>query len=422
LTITTFLTILLLKITCMAKYKILVLPSDRTGVSKFRSLDQHLYLQKMYPDEFWIDIDYAPRLEDDNFLKKYDLIHYHRTLHPDYGVSQKVMPRLKKLGIPSILDIDDYWLPNREHPAFTLIKNKGMDKLIIKNIELAENVTTTTSLFANEIKKLCKNVFVLPNSVDPSEKQFKHQPEESDRVRIGWLGGSSHLADLKILNGTVDRLKDLKDDIQFVLCGFDTRGNVTEIDQKTKEERTRPIKPMESVWFEYEKIFTANYKIVDQKQMKQLMSFKFGEEYDDLDTPYRRVWTKPITTYASNYNKFDISLAPIKHHTFNMVKSQLKVIEAGFHKKALIAQDFGPYQIDCLNAYERGGTFNNKGNSLLVDESKNHKLWHQHIRRLVKNPSLVEDLGEKLYESVQKYHIKAVTQKRAQIYRELINK
>ena len=35
---------------------------------------------------------------------------------------------------------------------------------------------------------------------------------------------------------------------------------------------------------------------------------------------------------------------------FNKVKSQLKVIEAGFHKKALIAQNFGPYQIDCINA------------------------------------------------------------------------
>ena len=62
--------------------------------------------------------------------------------------------------------------------------------------------------------------------------------------------------------------------------------------------------------------------------------------------PYRRVWTKPITSYASNYNLFDISLAPLKESTFNKVKSQLKVIEAGFHKKAIIAQDFGPYQID----------------------------------------------------------------------------
>ncbi len=37
------------------------------------------------------------------------------------------------------------------------------------------------------------------------------------------------------------------------------------------------------------------------------------KNYDDLDKIYRRVWTKPITTYASNYNNFDISMAPLKN-------------------------------------------------------------------------------------------------------------
>ena len=54
------------------KYKICVLPSDRTGVSKFRSVDPHIYLQTMYPEEFWVDIVYDPPYYDDNFWKKYD--------------------------------------------------------------------------------------------------------------------------------------------------------------------------------------------------------------------------------------------------------------------------------------------------------------------------------------------------------------
>ena len=161
---------------------------------------------------------------------------------------------------------------------------------------------------------------------------------------------------------------------------------------------------------------------MDPHQYSQLMKFKFGEEYKESDTPYRRVWTKPITTYADNYNKFDISLAPLKPHKFNEVKSQLKVIEAGFHKKALIAQNFGPYKLDCINAYERGGTFNNKGNALLIDENKNHKQWYQHTKRLIQNPNLIEDLGERLYETVQQYHIDRVTEERAEVYREIINK
>ena len=71
--------------------------------------------------------------------------------------------------------------------------------------------------------------------------------------------------------------------------------------------------------------------------------------YNDVNKPYRRVWTQDITKYANNYNLFDVSLAPIEENVFNKVKSQLKVIEAGFHKKAIIAQNFGPYQIDIKN-------------------------------------------------------------------------
>ena len=136
-----------------------------------------------------------------------------------------------------------------------------------------------------------------PNCVDPNEKQFYHNPEESDRIRVGWLGGSSHLADLEILRGTVDKLISLKDKMQFVLCGFDTRGSITQMNPQTGEEMTRKIKPKESVWYEYEKIFTGNYKTVDKDQMFQLMQFKFGEEFD---LNLIAVFTDEIRSFKSN--------------------------------------------------------------------------------------------------------------------------
>ena len=40
----------------MSKIKVLVLPSDRTGVGKFRSVDPHIFLQNLYPDDFHVDI------------------------------------------------------------------------------------------------------------------------------------------------------------------------------------------------------------------------------------------------------------------------------------------------------------------------------------------------------------------------------
>lgn len=405
-----------------SKYKILVCPSDRTGVSKFRSVDPHIRLQEMYPDEFWIDIDYSPKCEDENFFKQYDLVQYHRSVGPDFARSKKAIEICKKLGIPTVCDIDDYWLPTVDHPAFAIVKENKLDHMITESLKIASHITTTTKVFAEEIKKLNKNVTVLPNTVNPRERQFHPKKTDSDLIRIGWLGGSSHLKDLEILSGLPQRLNGThKGKFQFVLCGYDLRGSVTVINPQTKEQQVRDIEPHESVWYLYENIFTDKFKILSDEYKKHLHKWEKGG-IDDSNLPYKRVWTKPITTYASNYNNFDISLAPLKEHIFNKVKSQLKVIEAGFHKKALIAQNYGPYQIDCINAIEYGGKINPKGNSILVDTSKNHKNWYKAVKKLMDNPNMIEDLGERLYEDVQKYHIDVVTSDRAEFYRELIRK
>jgi glycosyltransferase involved in cell wall biosynthesis len=243
-----------------------------------------------------------------------------------------------------------------------------------------------------------------------------------------WIG-NSHLKDLELLGNFVAQLKSnsLIDKVQLVLCGFDLRGNVTIFDQKTGQKRQRPIKPHESVWYQYEKIFTDNYSIVSEDYKKHLLSFK-QEEYEGVDNEaYRRVWTKPVSTYATNYNLFDVSLAPLEEHIFNKVKSQLKVIEAGFHKKAIIAQDFGPYQIDLTSYYDRPQKgqhelpVNPDGNALLVKSNKNHKDWFRNIKRLVENPELVTELSSKLHETVKDtYSIDAVTKNRRDLYVKLL--
>lgn len=410
------------------KIKVLVVPSDRSGVGYFRSVAPHLGLEKFYPEEFHVDINETPDLNNDEFLKQYDIIHYHRTLAP-YEQMPMLLNKLKSMGITTIMDLDDYWAPGQHHPAYLIIKNSKMDEKILNNLKIAENITTTTDIFANEIAKHNKRVFVLPNAIDPTEKQYTPTPEKSDRIRIGWLGGSSHLEDLKLLNGVVNRFKsdNLLDKVQFVLCGFDLRGEVTMINPQTGEQTRRPIKPMESVWYKYEQIFTDNYSTVSDEYRKHLLSFTQEEYADVANEPYRRVWTKPVSSYATNYNLFDISLAPLVDNTFNKVKSQLKVIESGFHKKALIAQDFGPYQIDLINAKVKGDnknpnvqTFNEDANAYLVNN--NSKEWYQFIKRLVTNPEQIEILANNLYNTVKDtYSIEAVSGKRRELYLKLVD-
>ncbi len=422
----------------MSKIKVLVLPSDRTGVSKFRSVEPHMKLQELYNDDFHVDIIPAGTLDfswdDDNYLKKYQIIHFHRALPviKGNGVAQvyleesfKILDKLKSLGIVTVMDLDDYWSPTKEHPAYHLIVKEKLGQKIRENLKRVDFVTTTTSIFAKEISKLNKNVLVLPNAIDPNEKQFRPKLEKTNKnLRFGWLGGSSHFHDLTLMsNGVNQFLKSNKDNSQFVLCGFDTRGNMTEIDKNTGEQKTRKIKPEESIWSRYENIFTNDLGLLDEKQKIELLKYdrNLDESSEFNNEVYRRVWTKPITSFASNYNLFDVSMAPLKEHDFNKYKSQLKVIEAGFHKKALIAQDYGPYQIDCVPLIEYGGKINEKGNAILVETRKNHKDWYKALKKLNDNPSLVELLSNNLYETVKdKYHIDTVTHTRAEFYKTLV--
>jgi glycosyltransferase involved in cell wall biosynthesis len=401
------------------KIKVLVVPSDRTGVGKFRSVDPHIFLQNLYPDEFHVDIVYDIDFNDINFWKQYPIVHFHRSIGQDMDKSVDVINYLNSQGIITICDIDDYWLPGKEHPLHQIIVTNKIHEKIVANIKAAKYVTTTTTLFADEIMKHNPNVFIFPNAIDPNESQFKEKTPESDRLRVGWLGGSSHLHDLMLLDGMVAKLNDKKDKLQFVLCGFDTRGTITEINQQTGEQKQRPIKPHESVWYEYEKIFTNNYSIVDEDYKNYLMKFENTSYENEMDKHYLRVWTKPVTSYAKNYSKFDVSIAPIKHHTFNKVKSQLKVIEAGFYKKALIASNYGPYTIDLTHCLKNGNFVD--GNALLVDEQRNHSDWSKYIKKLIDNPNMVKDMGERLFEHVsERYDLRVVTKNRAEFYKSIL--
>jgi len=58
----------------MEKINVLVLPSDQSGVGKYRSVDPHVKLQNMYPNEFYVDIDYQPNVNDINYIKLYTFI------------------------------------------------------------------------------------------------------------------------------------------------------------------------------------------------------------------------------------------------------------------------------------------------------------------------------------------------------------
>jgi glycosyltransferase involved in cell wall biosynthesis len=189
-----------------------------------------------------VDINYEPPMHDMNFCKDYEIVAFHRSIGHDFEKAKNLILALNKMGIITVCDIDDYWMPTKDHPIHEIIKIHKINEKIIENLKAASYVTTTTRIYADLIRKYNKNVFVFPNAINPNEPQFNEPTLESDRVRVGWSGGSSHMNDLLLLDKSFGSLTKYSDKLQFVLCGFDTRGSVTEINAETKEQKKRQRK------------------------------------------------------------------------------------------------------------------------------------------------------------------------------------
>lgn len=293
--------------------------------------------------------------------------------------------------------MDDYWTPFIGHPVRDLVIKHGIHRQIIEAGKASDYVTTTTDIFAKHIiKDINKNVHIIPNAIDPTLKMWNNKTEPSDRVRVSWIGGSSHERDLNKLKGTFNKLfsdPEVKNKIQVVMCGYDTRGSITEVHPTTKQEITRPIRPEESIWNKFESIFNDNGR-ADKNQ-------------------YVRRNTLPITRYGEHYNYCDICLAPLDEHTFNECKSELKIIETGIMRKALIASDLYIYK----NLLTHGE------NAMLVSPSKNHKDWYKYIKQLVLDDNLRKKLQNNLYNLVNPcYTLEVVTRDRCDWYKSIIGR
>jgi glycosyltransferase involved in cell wall biosynthesis len=406
------------------KISILVVPSDTFGVGHYRSVNPHSYLDKLYSNDFDIEIKYNPNYLDKESFKKYDIIHIHKGLIQDMNIMWDFLKFCEYNNIITVLDIDDNWDVGPQHPLYSAHKRMGLGEQIKENIKRFDYVTTTTDIFANKIKKLNKNVFVFPNSIDPEDEQYSPIKNPSNKIRFGFVMGSAHEKDMEQFIGVFNSLpQDVREKMQVVLCGFDLRGTLTLIHSDGTQTQ-RPITPTESVWYRYEKICTDNYKLCSDDYKNFLNSFVKDVQWPLVDNEfYRREWTKDVSEFAKHYRNLDVLFAPLDCNNFNEVKSELKFIEAGFTKTAVIATNFGPYTIGSKPLFKFGGEIDPDGNCILIDDKRKHKDWRKAIIKLVNNPELIKKLQDNMYETVKdKYNINNITKKRAEWYKNIVKK
>lgn len=407
------------------KIRVLCVPSDTGGCGLHRSLIPHQKLDEMFNNEFDVDINYKPDWKDLSYIGSFDIVHFHKGVYNDLEDFHNALKYCKDNNIKTVMDVDDYWELGQAHPLFHIYRKNNMTNVIRDNLYRADYVTTTTPIFANKIKKFNPNVKVFVNSLDQNLIDKVKENKSNGKLRIGFVMGSTHKHDMELVRGMVGKLsKDVLDKVQFVLCGYDLRGSVTEI-SANGETKTRALRPEESVWFEYEKNITDNYKIVSPMYKDFLLKFFPQVDYPNADNEtYKRCWTKTVDNYdyMKHYNEIDILFVPLQDNEFNRYKSELKFAEAGIMNVGVVASNFGAYTIGSVNLFERGGTINKNGNCVLIENSRSHKDWAKTVERLVKNPDYVNMLKTNMHKHImENYNLEKITAERARWYKEICN-
>jgi len=453
-----------------SKIRILYYCLDSAGVNYFRMSTPAQELERNHSDEFYVEIN--PQLDFNDpkivdYLKTFHIIHYHRQFLGETAQMLKLAEELRKSGTILIVDIDDYWKLHKLHPFYAMSLEKNLQLPIIENLKIADYVTTTTDLFASEIRKVTgkDNVNVFYNSVDPVwMKQFQNnwKPDPDGLIRITYAGGSSHMVDVQQLSGVINVLNanpETKGKFKITIAGWDTEGSTTDItfnqefsaelqkkglwthdivkainkhkgdvdmipkiSQELKNKyrgkvfnsKQRDIQSQESIYLVYEKILTDNHKIIENPDYLQwLMNFERNVNYEN-EGNFARRWTQKANTYAQVLDETDIVIAPLANNEFNFMKSNLKQVECWTRKLPIVCSDIPPY-----NVHGR-----HMENCILIPAEKNaHKYWKKYLKKLILDADLRKQLGEQLYEDFKvEYNLADVTKKRAEFYKAVVAK
>jgi len=186
------------------KIKIAVIIRGINGVSYHRLLMPFAKMHRDYGIETVVLLN-----KDDEFFNNLEgVTHvvYNRNMS---GLMQpeETFLKLRAKGIKIICDIDDYWVLPKGHPMRHYYQKSHLDKCIVKNLQLADQVWTTNTRIAEKILPYNKNVFIIRNALDPTEKQFAYEDLSINFDTFFYSGGSTHLKDLKLLGDAFDNEK-----------------------------------------------------------------------------------------------------------------------------------------------------------------------------------------------------------------------
>ena len=348
---------------------LIIIPSypKISGVDYHRLLQPHKRMAEMFKetvDMYQINEIDTATIE---FLQGFHLIVANRFISRTNG--SKVIEKLKEANVPYVLDIDDdYRLPEWHILAHQAKSERHAEK-ILQALHYAKAITTTHEYLSGTLKHEASqpNAFEIPNAINPKEEQYEVKKRTFDIVKFGWSGSITHFEDVMLMHdGLLSLYNQNQYKFQLIYGGY------------SKDDEMA-------------------------KAIAGVLSCK-GKASESQFLTYPSV---SINDYAKFYDEIDVSLIPLRNNRFNKLKSNLKLIESGFKKKAVIVSNVHPYEPMLKH-----------GKNCLVVKHKND--WYKNMVKLIENPNMITDLSEQLYLDVQVQHIDKIAELRYRTYKKIL--
>lgn len=269
-----------------ASPRILALPADENGSGDYRVAMPAREAESLglaacriaagYPLPVLIE-----RLEVDTLFSQRQVDDNHLTTLANL---RDLMPRLR-----IVMDFDDLLTEVSPHSYYHHTVWKDMPRRLTELARLSDCFTVSTAPLAEAMRSYHPHIVTIHNGIDP--KQWPYKPKAARapgrKLRVGWVGGYSHAADLAIIRTVISTLAD---EVEWVILGMCL-------------EDSRP----------------------------HLHEFHPAVAYHD---------------YAAKFASLDLdlALAPLEHTRFNECKSNLRLLENGILGIPVIATDITPYQ------------------------------------------------------------------------------
>lgn len=277
-----------------------------------------------------------------------------------------VMMLREKFNKKILAEIDDEIIDTPDYnPAFKqgCTPGNNVEKTVIEHLKCSDGVITSTDFLTKYYKRFNNKIYTIPNSIDFNKWNVVNKDRNSNRIRIGWIGGGNHDQDLLIMKDVIPIILNKYKNIEFYF------------------------------------VHGVPQYIKDMCGAFNLGRVKFTPKWGKIEK-----YPQHVASFG-----FDIGLAPLVQNKFNQSKSNLRWLEYSALGIPCVATNIEPYKKSIV----QGKT------GCLADSVDD---WVKHLSMLIDNKNLRKAVGSNAYMSVKKdYNLEKTTDKYINILGGIVN-